>query len=119
VKIIPNRERLREADLSTRARRIALEILRDRREIGDFKQAGQRKIDLVVRSSREDIRTPEQLYEALGVTPEGRASPGSSLGAVEPTTGITEILHLNRRPTVTLQVTPPETVPLQSAMDTL
>lgn len=119
VKIIPNRERLRAADLSTRALGIALDILMDGREIGDFKQEGQRKIDLVVRASREDIRTPEQLYEALVVTPEGRSIPVSSLAALERTTGITEIRHLERRRTVTLQVTPPETVPLQSAMETI
>lgn len=119
VKIIPNRERLRAAGLNTSALGIALDILMDGREIGDFKREGEKKIDLVVRASREDIRTPEQLYEALVVTPEGRSVPVSSLAALERTTGITEIRHLERRRTVTLQVTPPETVPLQSAMEAI
>lgn len=119
VKIIPDRERLRAAGLNTNALGVALDILMDGREVGEFKQEGVKKIDLVVRAGRADIETPEQLYEALVVTPEGKSLPVSSLAALERTTGITEIRHLERRRTVTLQVTPPEATPLQEAMETI
>ncbi|MFW5735676.1 MAG: efflux RND transporter permease subunit, partial [Oceanidesulfovibrio sp.] len=119
VKIIPDRERLRAAGLNTSALGVAMDILMEGRQVADFKREGAKKIDLVVRAGREDLRTPEQLYEALVVTPEGRSVPVSSLAALQRTTGITEIRHLERQRTVTLQVTPPETTPLQEAMETI
>ncbi|TVM19683.1 AcrB/AcrD/AcrF family protein [Oceanidesulfovibrio indonesiensis] len=119
IKIIPDRERLRAAGLTTSALGVAMDIIMDGRKVSEFKEEGSKKIDLVVRAGRDDIKTPEQLYEALVVTPEGRSLPVSSLAALERTTGITEIRHLERHRTVTLQVTPPETISLQEAMETI
>ena len=52
-------------------------------------------------------------------TPGGRAVPVSSLSELVRTTGINQIRHLERRRTVTLQVTPPGDVALQEAMETI
>lgn len=52
-------------------------------------------------------------------TPAGRVVPVSSLAGIERTTGITEIRHLERNRTITLEVTPPESMALESAMDTI
>jgi HAE1 family hydrophobic/amphiphilic exporter-1 len=119
VRIIPDRERLKAAGMSARDLGILLDILMDGREIGDFKQEGQKKIDLVVKASERDIATPEELYSALVVTPGGNVVPVSSLSGLVRTSGITEIRHLERQRTVTLQVTPPFALPLQEAMETI
>ncbi len=63
--------------------------------------------------------SPEALYATLLSTPDGRLLPVSSLAELTRTTGINEIRHLERRRTFTLQVTPPETVPLEQAMETI
>jgi HAE1 family hydrophobic/amphiphilic exporter-1 len=52
-------------------------------------------------------------------TPVGKVVPISSLAGIERTAGITEIRHLERKRTVTLLVTPPEDMALESAMDTI
>jgi HAE1 family hydrophobic/amphiphilic exporter-1 len=117
VRIIPDRERLKASGMSARDLGILLDILMDGRKIGDFKQEGQKKIDLVVKVSEEDIQTPEELYDALAVTPGGNVVPVSLLAGLVRTQGLTEIRHLERQRTVTLEVTPPFTMPLQEAME--
>ena len=47
-------------------------VLMDGAEIGDFKEEGKKKIDLVVKTSKSDITTPEELFHAPLVTPQGR-----------------------------------------------
>jgi HAE1 family hydrophobic/amphiphilic exporter-1 len=91
----------------------------DGRDIGEFKEEGRKKVDLVLKASEEEIRTPEKLYGSMIATPKGRVVPVSSLSVLERTQGINQIRHLERNRTVTLQVTPPEEMPLQSAMETV
>ncbi|MGD9076639.1 MAG: efflux RND transporter permease subunit [Desulfobacteraceae bacterium] len=117
VKLKPIRDRLKAAGMSARDLGIAIDVLMDGRKIGDFKQEGEKKIDLVLKASEENISTPEELYGALVVSPKGRIIPVSSLAEFERTAGITEIRHLERNRTVTLQVTPPFTITLQEAME--
>jgi HAE1 family hydrophobic/amphiphilic exporter-1 len=117
VKIIPDRERLKANNMSGADLGIALDVLMDGRIIGDFKQEGKKTIDLVLKTDDDTIATPEALYESMIAMPGGRVVPVSSLSALERTTGMTQIRHLERSRTVTLQMTPPMDVPLQTAMD--
>jgi HAE1 family hydrophobic/amphiphilic exporter-1 len=89
----------------------------DGRIVGDFKQEGKKTIDLVLKTDDDSITTPEALYQSLVATPGGRVVPVSSLAGLERTTGMTQIRHLERNRTVTLQMTPPMDVPLQTAME--
>jgi len=117
VNIIPHRDRLRANNMSSRDLGIALDVLMDGRDIGDFKAEGKKKIDLVLKTADEDVRTPEELFNKLIVTPTGKTVPVSSLASLSHSSGITRIRHLERNRTVTLQVTPPLDIPLQSAME--
>jgi HAE1 family hydrophobic/amphiphilic exporter-1 len=117
VRFIPQRDRVKAAGMNVNDLGIALDVLMDGREIGEFKQEGEKKIDLILKASEKDIATPEELYHSLIATPGGRIVPVSSLTDLVRTTGITEIRHLERRRTITLQVTPPFAVPLQEAME--
>ncbi|MFQ5442650.1 MAG: efflux RND transporter permease subunit [Thermodesulfobacteriota bacterium] len=119
ARIIPDRERLRAARMSAGELGVLVDVLMDGRKIGDFKAEGRKKIDLVVKTSEEDIGTPEALYHAQVATPAGRIVPISSLAALERTTGISEIRHLERKRTITLQVTPPVDKPLEEVMDSI
>ena len=114
---VPDRERLRSVGMTAREFGIGLDVLMDGRDIGDFKQEGEKKIDLIVKTSDTDIQTPEDLYNALLVTPNGGAVPVSSLAQKVETTGLTEIRHLERDRTVSLQITPPYTTTIQEAME--
>jgi HAE1 family hydrophobic/amphiphilic exporter-1 len=119
IRIIPDRERLKAAGISARELGVLLDVFMDGRKIGDFKQEGKKKIDLVLMASERDISTPEELYDIPIVTPGGNVVPVSSISRLERTSGITQVRHLERQRTVTLQVTPPVTVPLQDAMETI
>jgi HAE1 family hydrophobic/amphiphilic exporter-1 len=119
VRLLPIRDRLRAMGMSAEDFGVAIDVLMDGRKIGEFKQEGQKKIDLVLKASEEDISTPEELYKALLVVPGGKIVPVFSLAEFVRTTGITEIRHLERRRTITLQVTPPFIIPLQEAMEVI
>jgi HAE1 family hydrophobic/amphiphilic exporter-1 len=117
VQIIPERDRVKAAGMTARDFGVAIDVLMDGRQIGEFKQEGQKKIDLVLKASEKDISTPERLYDSLIAIPGGKVVPVSSLSRLERTDGITQIRHLERQRTITLQVTPPASLPLQEAME--
>lgn len=117
IKIKPHRDRLKSAGMNANDLGIALDILMDGRKIGDFKQEGKKKIDLIVKASENEIYTPEQLYNSLIAIPGRKILPVYSLSELVRTTGITQIRHLERMRTITLQITPPEKFPLQEAME--
>ncbi len=117
VRFHPYRDRLKAVGLSSEDLGTALDVIMDGKTIGDFKEEGKKKIDLVLKASAEDVGTPEELYSQLVATPNGWAVPLSSLAEMENTYGVTQIRHLERRRTITLQVTPPVDMPLQSAME--
>jgi len=117
VQVIPMRDRLRAVQMTAQELGIAVDVLMDGRKIGEFKQEGEKKIDLVVKASREDIFTPELLADAPIVTREGKMVPLFSLAKIVNTVGLSEIRHLERQRTVTLQVNPPLSLPLQRAME--
>jgi HAE1 family hydrophobic/amphiphilic exporter-1 len=117
INIIPERDRLRAVGMSSRDLGISLDVLLDGRKVGDFKQKGQKKIDLVLKASNEDFFTPEELHKALVATPKGKIVPISSFAKLQRSAGVNQIRHLERQRTISLQVTPPKTISLEEAMD--
>ncbi len=117
VRFHPYRDRVRAAGLSAKELGQAVDVILDGRKIGDYKEEGKKKIDLVLKASGEDVATPEELHSQLVATPKGWAVPLSSLARLENTYGVTQIRHLERKRTITLQVTPPKDMPLQEAME--
>ncbi|MFV0421290.1 efflux RND transporter permease subunit [Oleidesulfovibrio sp.] len=117
VRLIPDRERLRAAGMSASDLGIAVDVLMDGRKVSEFKEEGKKKVDLVIKAEGEQLNTPEAVYRALIATPAGGTVPVSSLADLVRTYGITQIRHLERQRTVTLQVTPPAHIPLQQAME--
>jgi HAE1 family hydrophobic/amphiphilic exporter-1 len=97
IKLLPNRDMLRASGMSAEEFGVALDVLMDGRKIGEF--------------------TPEELYKSIIATPKGRTIPVSSLSSLERTAGVSEIRHLERKRTITLQVTPPSNIVLEEAMD--
>ena len=117
AQLVPHRDRLKAVKMTARDFGIALDVLMDGRDIGDFKQEGQKKIDLILKASEEDISTPEKLYHSMIAIPGGRIVPISSLSQLDRTAGVSQIRHLERQRTITLEVTPPFSIPLQEAME--
>lgn len=119
VNFIPHRDRLRSAGMSALDFGTTLDVLLDGKKVGEFKKEGAKTIDLVLKTSAAEFAIPEDLHKALIATPGGVLVPLSSLSNMETTSGMTEIRHLERDRTVTLQVTPPATIALEEAMETI
>ena len=119
VRFIPERDRVRAAGMSTEGLGTAIDVILDGRNIGDFKEEGKKKIDLVLKGSPKDVSTPEDLAASLIAVPQGWAVPVSSLARMHRTNSMNEIRHLERKRTVSLQVTPPMSMPLEQAMETI
>ncbi|MCR4321781.1 MAG: efflux RND transporter permease subunit, partial [Candidatus Brocadiaceae bacterium] len=117
IKMMPLRDRLKTVGMDANDLGIALDILMDGRKIGDFKQEGRKKIDLILKATEEEMYIPEQLYNSLIAIRGEKALPVYSLSELVRTTGITQIRHLERMRAITLQVTPPGNIPLQQAME--
>ncbi len=119
VRFIPERDRVRAAGLSTQDLGTAIDVILDGRKIGDYKEEGHKKIDLILKGSPRDVATPEELYSSLIAVPKGWAVPVSSLARIQRTNSMNQIRHLERQRTITLQVTPPKDMPLQQAMEVI
>lgn len=117
IQLVPDRDRLRASGMTAADLGIALDVLMDGRKVGEFNREGDKKVDLVLKGSNDDISTPEQLYQSQIATPGGRVVPVSSLVNLIRTAGMTELRHLERDRTVSLQVTPPPNLPLQEGME--
>ena len=117
VRIIPDRDRLKAAGMTASSFGVAVDVLMDGRKIGEFKQEGEKKIDMILMASEEEISTPEELYNSPIAIPDGKVVPLSSLSQLQRTSGITQIRHIERQRTITLEITPPTTIALQEAME--
>ena len=115
----PNRDKLKAVGMSSQSLGTTIDVLNDGRKIGDFKQDGKKKVDLVLKSTDGSIPTSEELAKTLIATPKGGLVPINSLASLEKTTGISSIRHLNGKRTITLQVTPPKNMTIQEMMQLL
>ncbi len=81
--------------------------------IGDFFN-GQRRLNVFLRST--DWETPEELASIPFFTPNAGVQPFGNLVDLQRTAGPSSIRRVNRSRTITLQVTPPDTVSLEEAI---
>ncbi len=117
TRFVPDDERLGAVGMTAQQFGIALDVLMDGRDIGDFKQEGEKKVNLVVKMDETELRTPEELYAAMIPARSGQPVPVSALSTMTATTGLTSIRHFERNRTFTLDVNPPAEMTIQEAME--
>lgn len=117
IRVIPNKERLVANGLSERDLGIYVDILMDGRKIDDYRPAGIKQIDLVIKGSDERFDSPEELMNATIVNRFGNLIKLSDVATLEYSEGMPQINHLERKRTITLQVTPPADLALQDAIN--
>ena len=108
---------LRAADLGLTARDIGLTVnaLMDGALIGGYQHQGE-EIDLVLRGEEDWFRTQD--IGALPIyTPRGQVVPLNGVARIQVTTGPEQISHKERSRAITIQVIPPETVALETALN--
>ena len=96
---------------------IYVDVLMDGRKIGEYKPEGNKIMDLVVQSGSDNARTPEDLMNSVIANAFGELVQLRDLSRLEYRQGMTQIDHLERNRNIRLEVTPPDEVALQSAME--
>ena len=115
--LIPHRDRILANGLSEEALGAYVDMLMDGRKIGEYKPEGHKVMDLVLTSGEGRMSAPEDLLDQLIATPHGQLLRVGDLARIEYTQGMTQVDHLERKRNVRLEVTPPEDIALQSALE--
>ena len=116
IRVIPNKERLAANGLSERDLGIYVDILMDGRKIDEYRPAGIKQIDLILKGNDDRFNSPEELMDATVVNRYGDLITIGDIAHLEYSEGMPQINHLERKRTITLQVTPPPDLPLQDAI---
>ena len=109
----PKDDRLREAGWNRETLAQVSRILGDGMQVGEYFD-GEERLDILVRVPNWE--TPEQLTAIPLYTPNAGVVPFGELVDIKRTAGPDKIRRLDRRRTITLEVTPPNDLPLEQAL---
>ena len=114
LRFIPNERRISEAGWNRSLVAALTQTFGDGRYVGDYFD-GEETLDIILRSTPWE--TPEELGSIPVMTRHTGVLPLGELVDVVRTAGPEEIRRINRRRTVTLEVSPPATTSLEEALE--
>lgn len=117
ILVIPKKEKLAANGLSEQDLGTYVDILMDGRRIDDYSPEGIKKIDLVLKGSDKEFNSPENILQATIVNNFGDLIKVGDVADLKYSQSMPQINHLERKRTITLQVTPPAELPLQTAIE--
>jgi HAE1 family hydrophobic/amphiphilic exporter-1 len=118
VRVTTDRVRAAEARISNRDLGFTVSALVDGAKASDYQKDG-REIDLKVMAEESYAHRTHLLEQMPIATPGGGQVTLGSIAKVEVMNGAAQIDHRDRQRSITIQVTPPEQMPLEQAMDTV
>ena len=118
IRVIPNFVRLTDTGVSARELALTIDAYNDGVRVAEVTVDG-RRIDLTVKGPESKIVQTQGIGNIPVVTKSGLILPVSELANIEVTEGPTQIRHLERDRTVTLQIRPTKSIPLEVALDTV
>lgn len=116
LRLVPDEHRIAQAGWTRSMMAQVTQALGKGLFVGDYFD-GEQRLDVIVRV--QPWSTPEELSSIPLVTPKSGVLPVSELVDVVRTAGPNQIRRLDRRRTITLQVTPPENISLEEALQLL
>ncbi|MCZ6587384.1 MAG: efflux RND transporter permease subunit, partial [Alphaproteobacteria bacterium] len=116
VRIIPDRVALADNGLSARDLGQSIDAFNDGLRISEITVDGKR-IDLTLMGPIDNIGATQDIGALPVVTRDGRVVSVDSLAQIKVTRGPTEIRRTERVRTMTLRVTPADSMPLQTAIE--
>ncbi len=114
LRIYPDDARISEVGWNRNAIASVVRTMGDGSWLGEYFD-GEDRMDIILKTGGWD--TPEQLAATPVMTPAGGVVPLGELVKIERTTGPGQIRRVNGRRTVSLSVSPPENVSLESAVN--
>ncbi|MBC8339435.1 MAG: efflux RND transporter permease subunit [Alphaproteobacteria bacterium] len=118
VRVIPDRIKLADNGVTAQELGDTLDAFNDGLRVAEI-TVGSKRLDLMIRGAHSNIKQTQAINNLPVVTRSGDIVPVSSLAHIQVTVGPTQIRHLERQRTVTLEIRPPELVPLETALETL
>jgi HAE1 family hydrophobic/amphiphilic exporter-1 len=118
VRLLPDRRRMADVGLTNRELGFTVNAIVDGAKVTDYRIEG-REIDLVVKAEEAELGHGQELESVPINTPGGKLVTLGSVARIETIGGPTQINHQNRQRSVRLQVTPPDAMPLEQAMEVL
>ena len=118
VRVLPDRTKLADNGVSTRELGDTIDAFNDGLRVAEI-TVGSSRMDLTLKGRVGEIFETQGINNLPVVTRSGKIIPASSLANVIVTSGPTEIRHIERERTVTLQINPPSQIPLQEVIDEL
>ena len=115
VRIVPDPLRLADNGVTARDFSQTVDAFNDGLRVAEITVDGQR-IDLTLAGPERKVTETQGIENLPVVTQSGAIMPVSSLAEVIVTSGPTEIRHIERERTVTLQISPSKNVPLETAI---
>jgi len=117
VNIIPNMEKLSANGLTAEDLGVYVDILMDGRKIEEYRPEGVKQVDLVLKGRPSSGSSPEDILNSTIVNSYGDLIRVRDVAEIQYSQGMPQINHLERDRTITLQVTPPADLALQTAME--
>jgi HAE1 family hydrophobic/amphiphilic exporter-1 len=118
IRVVPDPLLLADNGVSARELGLTVDAFNDGLRVAEITVDG-RRIDLMLVGPDNQITTTQGIGNLPVVTQSGTILPVSSLATIKMTAGPTEIRHVERERTVTLEVRPRADLPLEAAMDVL
>ncbi len=115
VRIVPDPLRLADNGVTARDFSQTVDAFNDGLRVAEITVDGKR-IDLTLSGPDAKVTQTQGINHLPVVTQSGTIVPVSSLGDVIVTSGPTEIRHIERERTVTLQISPSKQLPLETAI---
>ena len=113
LRVIPNDSRINEVGMDRRSVATLVRTLGNGLWLGEYFN-GENRMDIIMRA--EGWQTPEQLATTPIMTPGGEVVPLSELVSIERATGPGQVRRVNGRRTVSVNLSPPDNVSLETAI---
>ncbi len=117
IRVLPIKEKLAANGLTERDLGMYVDILMDGRKIDEYRPEGSKQVDLVLKGDEQVFDTPEKILAATIVNGYGDLIKVGDVARLEYSESMPQINHLERKRTITLQITPPADLALQRAME--
>ncbi len=116
LRVLPKREVAANLGLHAAEVGAAVDAFVDGRIVGELAPVGQPRLDVVV-TADPSAASPTDLLAMPLALPTGRVVPLAAVARAEETLSPTTIRRIERKRAITLEVTPPDDIPIEAALE--